>query len=69
MVYLDRVLFSLASCAISHADKITPTGQPYNLATLLPFAANILWFLWSQSAQIEGEVIEEIGEGEEDKDI
>ena len=69
MVYLDQVLFSLASCAISHSDNTTPAGQPYILATLLPFVANILRLLWSQSAQIEGEDIKEIGKGEEDKDI
>ena len=86
MVYLDQVLFSLACCAISHSDNTTPAGQPYILATILPFVANILWLLQSQSAQIflsikelnvlmkvketvvkEGEEIEEIGEGEDER--
>jgi hypothetical protein len=48
----NRVLFSLASCGISRSDNMTPAGQPYVLATLPPFAANILRLLQSRSAQI-----------------
>ena len=51
-VYLDQVLFSLASCAISRSDNTTPIDQCYILATLPPFVANILRLLQSQSAQI-----------------
>ena len=48
----DRILFSLASCAISRSDNTTPAGQPYSLATLLPFAASILQLLQSKSAEV-----------------
>jgi hypothetical protein len=81
----NQVLFSLASCGISHSDNTTPVGQPYILATLSPFPANILGLLQSRSAQIflsikelmkvketvteDGEDIEKIGEGNEDEGI
>jgi len=48
----DRVFFSLASCVISRSENTTPAGQPYVLATLPPFAANILGLLQSKSLQV-----------------
>ena len=37
---------------ISHSDNMSPTGQPYVLATLPAFAANILQVLQGKSAQV-----------------
>jgi hypothetical protein len=54
----DRILFSLASCVISRSENITPAGQPYILATLPPFAANILQLLQSKSAEIYSSIKE-----------
>ena len=48
----ERVLFSLASCVISRSDNMTPAGQPYVLATLPAFAANILRLLQSRAIQV-----------------
>ncbi len=48
----EHILFSLASCVISHSNNMTHTGQPYVLATLPPFAANILQILRSKSVQV-----------------
>lgn len=48
----ERILFSFASCVISRSDNMTPAGQPYVLATLPAFAANILRILQAQSIQV-----------------
>ena len=48
----ERILFSFASCVISRSDNMTPAGQPYVLATLTAFAANILRILQAQSIQV-----------------
>jgi len=37
---------------ISRSDNMTSAGQPYVLATLPAFAANILWVLQGKSAQV-----------------
>ena len=44
---LNSVLFGILC-----TDNITPAGQPYILATLPPFSANILLVLQSMSAEI-----------------
>jgi hypothetical protein len=48
----ERILFSLASCVIARSDNMTPAGQPYVLATLPAFAANILRLLQSRAIQV-----------------
>jgi hypothetical protein len=48
----ERILFSLASCVIPRSDNTTPAGQPYVLATLPAFAAEILQILRSKSVQV-----------------
>jgi hypothetical protein len=48
----NQILFSLASCVMSQSDNATPVGQPYILATLPPFAANILLLLRTMSTEI-----------------
>jgi len=48
----------LASCIISRSKNITPAGQPYILATLPPFATNILQLLQSKSAKIYSSIKE-----------
>ncbi|KIM89567.1 hypothetical protein PILCRDRAFT_1913 [Piloderma croceum F 1598] len=40
------------SCVISRSDNMTPVGQPYVLATLPAFAANVLQILQSSSVQV-----------------
>jgi hypothetical protein len=47
-----HILFSLALCNITPSENTTPVGQPYILATLPSFAADILQALQSKAVDI-----------------
>ena len=54
----NHILFSLASCNIAQSDSTTAAGQPYVLATLLAFAADILRLLQSKASDISSSIKE-----------
>src|ERR1700683_859829 len=54
----NRILFSLASCNIAQSDSTTAAGQPYVLATLPAFAADILRLLQSKASDISSSIKE-----------
>jgi hypothetical protein len=54
----NRIPFSLALCNIAQSDNTTPAGQPYVLATLPAFVADILRLLQSKASDISSSIKE-----------
>jgi hypothetical protein len=46
------IVLAVRMCLISHSDGMTPAGQPYVLASLPTFAANILQLLQLRAIQV-----------------